>query len=220
MARPVSNQMTQEQKRIARAVGALEEKGEPPYVAVLLNMLNLARSASLLPTLKRMERNRYVTLHGQGRGHSTVVQLTPFGRTAIGMGGIPVLGSISAGRLEEAISEADEFLEPRDLISCQLGDFFLRVKGDSMIGDGIMPGDLTLLRPDIQVESGEIAAVQSDIDHEATLKRVLFDPAGKREVTLRASNTAYKDRVVSADVLKIAGVYRGLVRNTVQKRNK
>lgn len=220
MARPLSIQMTQEQKRIARAVNALEEKGQPAYVATLLDSLDLAHSASLLPTLKRMERNRYVTLHGKGRGHATIVQLAPLGRSAIGAGGIPVLGSISAGRLEEAISEADEFLEPQDLIPSQVGDFFLRVKGDSMIGDGIMPGDLTLLRPDIQVESGEIAAVQSDIDHEATLKRVFFDPSGKRVVTLRASNTAYKDSVVSADVLKIAGVYRGLVRSTVPKRNR
>ena len=158
MARPISIQMTPQQQRIARAINTLEEKGQPAYATALLEVLNLARSTSLLPTLKRMERTGYVSIHGKGRGHATVVQLTQHGQASIGVGGIPVLGSISAGRLEEAIAEAGEFLEPRDFIAFRSGDFFLRVKGDSMIGDGIMPGDLTLLRPDVQVESGEIAA--------------------------------------------------------------
>jgi hypothetical protein len=49
---------------------------------------------------------------------------------------------------------------------------------------------------------------------------VLFNAAGKREVTLRASNRAYKDQVVSADLLRIAGVYRGLVRSAVSSQRR
>ncbi len=107
-----------------------------------------------------------------------------------------------------------------------------------MIGDGILPGDRVLLRPDVEVRSGEIAAVQIAGDGSfedgslcATLKHVVFDAwppsqehggPGRAEeegsgelqgITLRASNPKYGDLRVAASRVSIAGVYRGLVRS-------
>ena len=85
----------------------------------------------------------------------------------------------------------------------------LRVHGHSMTGDGILPGDLVLLRPNIALSLGEIAAVQ--VGEDATLKHVHQQP-GERVVTLRASNPDYQDMIVPADEVHIVGAYRGLVR--------
>ena len=86
-----------------------------------------------------------------------------------------------------------------------------------MTGDGILEGDKVLLRPEAQLDSGEIAAVLVGPDHEATLKRVYFQPSTQAsprggEVILRASHPAYPDRRLPAEEVRIAGVFRGLLR--------
>ena len=80
-----------------------------------------------------------------------------------------------------------------------------------MIGDGILPGDKVLLRPNVQVQNGEIAAVHIGDEYLATLKHVYFGP-GRAKATLKASNPSYHDIVVAMKDVKVAGVFRGLVR--------
>jgi repressor LexA len=86
-----------------------------------------------------------------------------------------------------------------------------------MIGDGILEGDKVLLRPNVQAENGEIAAVIVGDDHEATLKRVFFDER-RSKIVLRASNPRYADRQVSPRSVRIAGVFRGLIRQAHASR--
>jgi len=130
-------------------------------------------------------------------------------------GGLPVLGSIRAGLLEEAIAEPETILEDHELLPYLPGDFVLRIRGDSMVGDGILSGDLVLLRPQVEVAQGEIAAVMvggEEGDCEATLKRFYLEGPGGRTARLKASNPAYADIVVPSSEVKIAGVFRGLIR--------
>ncbi len=79
-----------------------------------------------------------------------------------------------------------------------------------MEGDGILDGDMVLLRPEVAPRQGEIAAVLLGEAYETTLKHVFWE--GK-SVVLRASNPRHADRTLSADTVKIAGVFRGLIRH-------
>jgi repressor LexA len=197
--------------RIAQALLSLEKQGEPGFVPDLVRKLGYAAESSLTATLKIMERDGLIAIKGGGaKGRSRMVTLTAKGRQALGAGGLPVLGSIPAGPLSEAIAEADDVREPGDLLPWRDGDFLLRVRGDSMIGDGIFDRDLVLIRPSAEARPGEIAAVQVGDDHEATLKHVYVQG---RTVTLRASNPQYSDLTVPAETVKIAGVFRGLIRH-------
>ena len=90
-------------------------------------------------------------------------------------------------------------------------------EGDSMIGDGILEGDKVLLRPNVQAQNGEIAAVIVGDDHEATLKRIFFDEQ-RSKIVLRASNPRYPARQVSPRSVRIAGVFRGLIRQPHHSR--
>ena len=121
-----------------------------------------------------------------------------------------MLGCIPAGPLSE-VFEHCEVIEAYELLPHKLGDFLLIVHGDSMIGDGILPGDKVLLRPNVQVQNGEIAAVHIGDEYLATLKHVYFGP-GQAKATLKASNPSYHDIVVAMKDIKVAGVFRGLVR--------
>lgn len=217
MPRPRTTQLSAPQRRIAKAIAAIEREGFPASISGLVRELGLAGSSSVVPTLRIMERNGFVAIAGGGvTGRDQLVRLTPKGRYAVAEGGLPVLGSIRAGLLEEAIAEPDTILQENELLPYKPGDFLLRVKGDSMIGDGILPGDHVLIRPNVQVTQGDIAAVMVGGDEsgecEATLKRFYLEGKGGRTVRLKASNPAYGDIVVPASEVKIAGVFRGLIR--------
>ena len=83
---------------------------------------------------------------------------------------LPIVGQISCGNGTWAIEEVDGYEEtPHSWLGS--GEYFyLRAKGDSMVGARIHDGDLLLIRKQPDVADGEIAAVI--IDDEAVLKRV------------------------------------------------
>lgn len=87
--------------------------------------------------------------------------------------------------------------------------FFLRVKGDSMVGDHIKDGDLALVQPQSLVDSGVISVVL--IDDEATLKRVYREGDALR---LQPSNPNMNHIIVRMEegrvtiVGKVIGIFR------------
>ena len=66
------------------------------------------------------------------------------------------------------------------------GCFALRVRGDSMIGAGILSGDTVIIRPQETAENGQI--VVALLDDSATVKRLRRDETG---VWLLPENPAY-----------------------------
>jgi len=125
--------------------------------------------------------------------------------------GIPLLGTVPAGPLAEAVEEAEETLPVSPGYFGGGPLFALRVRGESMKNVGIFDGDLAVLRQQPTVEHGQIAVVQ--IDDEATLKRVLYTATG---LILKAENPAVPDKTVVANEraqVVIGGVYLGLIRS-------
>jgi repressor LexA len=248
MVRPRLSTLSAAHRRILQVVLEREQRRQPNFVSDLVEQLGLRHESSLAPTLQRMARLGVLEIQGGGaRGRQRLILSTEKGRQfllspdstptpapanlvslpALGPSAaarpLPLLGKIPAGPLEEALSaEPAESVTVEELLRTHSGDFLLRVKGDSMIGDGILEGDLVLLRPSVEVHAGEIAAVLTTADShwEATLKRIFWrgpggksvPPAHATEVLLRASNPAYPDLLFPADSIQIAGVFRGLVR--------
>lgn len=132
------------------------------------------------------------------------------------MSGIPILGQIAAGSPIEAIQESEFFLPMDSQIFGKGFIFALEVRGDSMIGAGIVEGDLAIISKKCDIESGEIAAVV--IENEATLKTVIRQ---KQKLILRPANPSYEDivfRSESPENVRIIGKYVGLVRTRDWKK--
>ena len=109
---------------------------------------------------------------------------------------IPILGEIACGVPIYAEETYNDYIEVDEDIKV---DFALRTKGDSMIGDNIVDGDVVLVKKVSMVEPHEIAVVI--INDEATLKRVKYDRA-KDIVMLEASNPNVPTKLYSGSELE------------------
>lgn len=114
---------------------------------------------------------------------------------------IPIVGTIKCGPNGLALSDHTGYgLVQKSEIGDPHDYFWLRTKGDSMIGDGIFDGDTALIKKDVDIENGKIYAVIID-GEEGTLKHVTKN---KDSIVLTASNSKYQPRVfVGSDMNEI-----------------
>jgi repressor LexA len=130
--------------------------------------------------------------------------------------GIPIMGTISAGVLQEAVEDSQGTITLETLFPNLDRIFAIKVSGQSMMGADIHDGDYVLLVDD-DIPNGGIGAVL--YDGETSLKRIYQESEGLRLV---AANDAYKDIRISPDIfeeVKILGRYVGHVnKNGIYKR--
>lgn len=123
---------------------------------------------------------------------------------------VPVLGKVPAGKPLLAEENIEGFLSVAREMAPGKEVFALKVKGDSMIEDGILDGDYVIIRRQETAENGDV--VCAVMDGEATLKR--FYKKGNI-INLRPANKNYSPIVVSQEKpggFRILGKLMGLTR--------
>jgi repressor LexA len=125
--------------------------------------------------------------------------------------GLPILGTIAAGFVNEAFTDDVERLDLNG-IPIRAGDYALRVTGDSMVDAMILEGDVVIMRPvkDPQsVREGTIVAAR--VESGTTLKS--FHRSGN-QIKLKPANPNYPVMEFPADLVDIQGklvaVWRGV----------
>jgi repressor LexA len=114
---------------------------------------------------------------------------------------VPLLGSVPAGALDVAIEDLEGYLPVQpDRASSSDELFGLRVRGESMIGEGILPGDVVIVRRQPSARSGEI--VVALVGDEATVKRLRL--RGNR-VELHPANPRFEVLAPDPEELRILG---------------
>jgi repressor LexA len=113
---------------------------------------------------------------------------------------LPLVGSVAAGAPRLAEQDVEDWVAaPFE------GDFVLRISGESMIGAGILDGDLVVVKRQPTARDGQIVVAQ--IEDEATVKRLR---RADGRVHLMPENAAFEP-IVLDDVL-ILGVVVGVMR--------
>lgn len=86
---------------------------------------------------------------------------------------VPLVGTVRAGLPQEAIAQPDGYVNlPRHPRMRNESLFFaVEVEGYSMIGAGMLPGDVLLVEAAVQAKSGDLALAAVGADQEVTLKR-------------------------------------------------
>jgi repressor LexA len=123
---------------------------------------------------------------------------------------IPLVGCIAAGKPIEAISQ-DESVDMLNLFTGP-NRFGLKVKGDSMVDEGIMDGDIVICQQSETAKSGQIVVALID-NQQATLKRIRFEPSNNA-IELIPANSNYQSATYPAERVQIQGIYVGLIRKT------
>ena len=122
---------------------------------------------------------------------------------------IPLVGSIAAGEAIEAINSSDSMISiPRSLVSKNSTYFGLKIKGLSMIDEGIFDGDIAIIKKTNSAENGKIAAVLT-LDNEITLKKVKMT---NQKIYLIPANKAYQIKEHSLGDVQIQGTLSGIIR--------
>jgi len=181
----------------------IREKGFAPSIPEIGKQFKIASTNGVSDHLKALEKKGYIRRVGK-RAFEVVNALGKAVLTATRE--VPVLGKVAAGK--PLLSE--ENIEGTLTIPDDIGSgerFALQVKGDSMIGAGIMDGDRVIVKQQSVAENGEI--VCAVIEGEATLKR-FYKKDGI--VTLKAENEKYRPITVAEGEFRIAGKVVGLLR--------
>lgn len=177
--------LTARQQKILDAIRTeIEQKGYPPSMRQIGDMVGLASLSSVTHQLGRLETMGYIRrdpklpraievldengvgIHGSAS--SSLPELPNFEVGDEDLVPIPLVGRIAAGGPITAEQSVEDVLAlPRQLVgSGKL--FMLKVKGDSMIDAAICDGDWVVVREQHTADNGDIVAAL--LDDEATVK--------------------------------------------------
>lgn len=181
----------------------IREKGFAPSIAEIGRRFKIASTNGVSDHLKALEKKGYI--HRVGKRAIEVVNA--LGQAVLtATREVPLVGRVPAGKPFLSEENIEGVLTiPDDMGSGKL--FALEVKGDSMIGAGILDGDRVIVKQQAAAENGEIVCAL--IEGEATLKR-FFKKDGV--VTLKAENEKYPPITVSQGEFRIVGRIVGLLR--------
>lgn len=121
---------------------------------------------------------------------------------------IPILGKIAAGEPIEAIVN-NELINFQTLFNNSKQVYALRVKGDSMIEEGIFNGDIVICEACDVAKDGDIIVALVD-NQDATLKR--FKKNNDGTITLIPANSTLPPMTLPGNRVNIQGRFIGLLR--------
>lgn len=195
--------LTPAQERVCRFVrDYLRQHGYSPSYEEIRRHLGSQSLNAVYKHLKQLEQRGYLASFGNNRKRA--IELLPL-RT--GSLALPFLGVVAAGTPIEAV-EIPEAIDVPESFLGRGNNFALRVRGDSMIDEGIREGDILIITRQAHAENGQ--TVVAMVRGESTVKK--FYQHGE-EIELRPANDQMKPFRISASDVEILGTVVGLLRH-------
>lgn len=201
--------LTAKQRRVLEYLTEMvRTRGYPPTLGEIGERFGIRSTNGVRAHLRALEKKGYIRRRARtSRGIELVVPLA-FRIPPEGCAEVPVVGRVAAGIPILAVENIERTLVlDKDLVKGE-GCFALRVKGDSMIEDGILDGDYVLVRPQPSAENGDI--VVALLEDEATVKRFYKE---KGQVRLQPANAGMTPLFVKE--ARILGKVIALVRPNI-----
>ena len=194
--------LTRRQKDILDFIRSYRERhGISPTQREIRENFGLSSFGTVQKHLKRLEEKGALARQwNRSRGISPAVE-RPSSRE------VALLGYVAAGRPIEPFPDEERIEVPASLLG-KGEHFVLRVRGDSMIEDGIRDGDYVVVARRSTARNGQ--TVVALVRGEATLKRYYAE--GSR-IRLQPANTAMKPLTLEARDVTVQGVVTGLIRD-------
>jgi repressor LexA len=201
--------LTDKQERILNyIVEYVEDKGYPPSIREIGTAFEISSLRGVTVHLDALERKGYIKRANTSRS-ITVIGKTGATSPKRNITFLPIVGTIAAGTPITASENLDGHMPvSQEMVHNVQGAFVLRVKGDSMIDDHIMPSDFVIIKPQAHADNGELVAVM--LGDEATVKRLQHQNG---RVLLMPANSAYEPIEVNREDSRVIGKVIGLMRS-------
>jgi len=187
---------------------SIAKRGFPPTLREIGSHFGIKSTNGVNDHLRALEKKGYLQREDlKSRALRPIV--TADGQTVE----VPILGKVAAGQPLLAVRNYEDSVRvDRFFIGQNREVFALRVKGDSMIEDGIFDGDYVFVRKQLQANAGETVVVM--IGDEATVKRyypegdsIRFQPANAKLEPIYVRKRDFKNVNILGIVV---GIYRKL----------
>ncbi|MEC8107871.1 MAG: transcriptional repressor LexA [Pseudomonadota bacterium] len=197
------NDLTSRQKEIFDFIKSkISKEGYPPTRMEISNFFGFKSPNAAEDHLKALKKKGFIEiLSGTSRGISLCANT---------IDEIPVIGLVSAGSPILAEENVEKKI-PALPISSHGVDYYLKVKGDSMIDVGIFENDLIAVNKDLKIKKNAIVIARLDDDVTVKTLKEISD----NRIVLKAENKNYKDIVIDPNKvsLNFEGTCIGLIRN-------
>jgi repressor LexA len=202
--RGTMNPLTRKQKEILEYIrGFIDENGYAPSYREIAHYFEFSSTGTVAEYISILEEKGYLTKDAM---EARAIQLTPSFDTGLELCCIPLEGVIDAGRPIEAIRTHETIDIPRDMMGRKT--FALRVRGESMIDDGILDGDYVIIELTNLARDGDIVVALVDNEN-ATLKRFYNE---KNNIRLQPANKLMKPMRFAKKRITVQGKVKGVIR--------
>ena len=193
--------LSEKQKRILEYIAeATAAQGYPPSVREIGKHVGLSSSSSVHAQLIKLREKGYL----EKDDHKTRALVVKGAAASVPQ--VPILGQVTAGMPILAVEDIEGYL-PYEQASGYGEYFALHIKGDSMIGAGILNGDYIIVRQQNTATPGQIVVAM--IEDEATCKTLKIEDDG--HVWLMPENPDYSP--IDGEGAVVLGVVTALHRD-------
>ncbi len=164
--------LTPRQRRIVEFIQeTVQERGYPPTVREIGEAVGLTSSSSVHAQLENLSKKGLLR---KDAAKPRAIEVSLGGPPVRKADSVPLLGRIAAGAPVMAEEHVEDHLTVPAGFASGGEHFALRVSGDSMVGAGILDGDIVVVRRQDVAEDGAIVAalLPGPADPEATVKRL------------------------------------------------
>jgi repressor LexA len=204
--------LTERQRDILNFIRAFQrEQGVAPTHREICDHFGFSSYGTVYKHLSLLEKKGLIRRDwNQKRGVEVVDQpeaaLAPPAAQPAGVRELPLFGYIAAGRPLD-VEVGEETIPVPEHLTSRGENYVLKVRGDSMVEDGILDGDLVIIARRERAENGQM--VVANVSGEVTLKRIYQE--GER-VRLQPANSMMHPIFAAARDVAVQGVVVGLMR--------
>lgn len=193
--------LTKKQREILNFIERYQKKnkGISPTLEEIKNYLNLRAVSTVFGHIERLKKQGLIEKNWNSKRDFKIIKKEETKK-------LPLVGIVSAGSPIE-VFEDKEYVDLPEFLTSSSNCFLLRVKGNSMIDEGIQDGDYIILKKKEIPENGEL--VVALVKGEATLKK--FYREGEK-IKLIPANPSYNPIYAREEEVNIQGVVIGLIR--------
>ena len=197
--------LTRRQKEIWDYLAAyVEEHGYAPTLEEIGAHFGLSSPATVHKHLSNLERKGLIT---RAWNLSRAIELTP-PENSVEAVELPLLGEVAAGSPIEALETEASLAVPVDFVRRPQRAFTLRVRGASMVDEGILDGDFIVVEPRPSADNGE--TVVALIDGEATVKK--FHRQADGLIRLQPANPSMEPILAPEEAVEVRGIVVAVLR--------